>query len=159
MKLANLKKAIGYMFLVYWIVTVKVVLLIILLGALFHLPSAAELGVSVGQSPAYLLSMPWHPLVNLPFWLLFSRGYLKRLPQEKVQSEGWRLGLFWGLVAVVKDYLVWVLIPSPIQMTHYEMYVEYQPWLTLIYVVIFLSPVLVGWRLARRGAAGQVVAN
>lgn len=159
MKLANLKKSLLYMFLAYWIVTVKVVLLIIALGAIFHLPGAAELGVSVGRSPAYLMSMPWHPLVNLPIWLIFSRGYLKRLPADQVQAEGWRLGLFWGLISVVKDYLVWVLIPSPVQMTHYEMYVEYQPWLTLTYLVIFLCPVLTGLRLARRAAAAQRAIN
>lgn len=159
MKLVNLKKAIWYMLLSYWIVTVKVVLFIIALGAIYHLPGAAELGVSVGRSPAYLMSMPWHPLFNLPIWLLFSRGYLKRVSTDQVQAEGWRLGLFWGLIAVVKDYLVWVLIPSPIQMTHYEMYVEYQPWLTLIYLVIFLCPVLTGLSLSRRAATSQQVAN
>lgn len=159
MKLANLKKALLYMLLSYWIVTVKVVLLIIVLGAIFHLPGAAELGVSVGRSPAYLLSMPWHPLVNLPIWLTFSRGYLKHVPADQVQAEGWRLGLLWVLISVVKDYLVWVLIPSPVQMTHYEMYVKYQPWLSLIYLVIFLCPVLTGWRLSRRAAAVQQATN
>jgi hypothetical protein len=52
-----------------------------------------------------------------------------------------------------------VLIPSPVQMTHHQMYVEYQPWLTLIYLIIFLCPVLSGLRLSRRAIASQKVAN
>ena len=137
------KKALLYLVGAYWIVTLLVVGLIIALGAIYHLPGAAELGVSVGQSPAYVQSMPWHPLVNLGVWLFFGWLYLKGVAPAERRREAVRLGALWVAVSIVKDYLVWVVIPSPVQMTHREMYVEYAPWLYLIYLAIFLSPVLV----------------
>lgn len=148
------KRATLYLFLAYWGVTLLVVAFIVALGRALHLPGAAELHVSIGRSPAYLRSMPFHPLLNLPVWAFFAWRYLARLEGVDVRREAWRLGVFWTLVSVVKDYLVWVLIPSPVQMTHTEMYVEYQPWLTLIYAVILLTPVAV----ARRMAAERVPA-
>lgn len=147
---ANVKKASVYLIAGYWIVTLLVVGLIVALGVLLRLPSAADLGVSVGQSPAYVQSMPYHPLLNLPAWVCFSWLYLRTWQGENRQREAWRLGLFWVVISIVKDLFVWVLIPSPVQMTFHEMYVEYQPWLTLTYAVILLSPVLTQRLMDRR---------
>lgn len=148
----DVKRATLFLLLAYWGVTALVVGFIVALGVALHLPTAAELHVSVGRSPAYLRSMPFHPLLNLPVWALLGWRYLSQVRGVDVRREAWRLGTFWVLVSVVKDYLVWVLIPSPVQMTHTEMYVEYQPWLTLIYAVILFTPVAVARVMAARAS-------
>ena len=40
------------------------------------------------------------------------------------------------------DLVGWILIPHPWAMTFKEFYVDYQPWITLIYLVIFFSPIV-----------------
>ena len=36
----------------------------------------------------------------------------------------------------------WILIKHPWRLTFKQFYVEYQPWITMIYVAIFLGPVI-----------------
>ena len=52
------------------------------------------------------------------------------------------LGLGWMLVTIVLDLVGWVLIRHPWRMSFKEMYVDYQPWLTLIYLAIAISPLI-----------------
>ena len=40
------------------------------------------------------------------------------------------------------DLFGWVLVPHPWHMTLEQFYVGYQPWISLIYLVIFISPIL-----------------
>jgi hypothetical protein len=46
----------------------------------------------------------------------------------------------WLICAMVVDFVGFVLIKNPWSMTPHELYVEYQPWITLIYISIFLGP-------------------
>lgn len=52
------------------------------------------------------------------------------------------LGTWWAIIANVIDLFGWVLIKHPWRMNLKDMYVDYQPWLTLIYVAIFVSPLI-----------------
>jgi hypothetical protein len=70
------RKAIGYFVLAYWIVTILGILLTIAFAAIFHPLSAQELGVPFSQAPAYLMTIPYHPLLNL-FWLPCAWMYLR----------------------------------------------------------------------------------
>jgi hypothetical protein len=153
--IGNWKKATLLMLGAYWIVTLLVIGFMFVLDAFYHFPKAAELGVSAGQSPAYLATIPFHPLFNLPVWLWFGFLYLKDFAPAKRQEEAWRLGIFWTAICIVKDFIVWVAIPWSWQMTLHEMYVEYQPWLTLIYVVILLAPAMAARLLERRSAQAK----
>jgi hypothetical protein len=51
------------------------------------------------------------------------------------------LGTFWAIVTIVVDLVGWVLVPHPWAMTFKEFYVDYQPWITFIYLIIFVSPI------------------
>jgi hypothetical protein len=66
---------------------------------------------------------------------------------------GMKIGalLWWllvGYVIVTWIGIGWVLIPHPLQLTFKQFYVEYQPWITLINIAIFLGPVI-GYFIAR----------
>ena len=95
------------------------------------------------QAPAYVMSVPFHPLLNLLVWPVFRWLYLRcsTLNLER-QQEALRLGLFWLLATAVIDLFGWVLLPHPWHMTLDQFYVGYQPWISLIYLVIFISPLL-----------------
>jgi len=80
------RKAIWYFLLAYWIVTILGILLTIVFMVIFDPPSAQELGVPFSQAPAYLMTIPYHPLLNL-FWLPFAWMYLRSFAIDSCQRE------------------------------------------------------------------------
>lgn len=147
---ARVLKATFFLLMAYWIVTIIGIGLTIILSTVYRLPSAEELGVSVARQPAYLMTVPFHPLLNLLVWPVFGWLYLRSLPpQVRVQDEALRLGIFWAVISILVDVVGWVLIPHPWRMTLKEFYVDYQPWITLVYLVIFASPMAAAYVLAR----------
>lgn len=134
-------KAILYFALAYWIVTILGVLLTIAFAVIFRPPSPKELGVSAAKAPAYLMTLPYHPLLNV-VWLPFAWLYLKSFTSGDRRNEALRLGIFWCAICILLDLIGWVLIPHLWAMSFKEFYIDYQPWITLIYLVIFVSPIL-----------------
>ena len=51
------------------------------------------------------------------------------------------------------DFVGFVLIKNPWTMTPHELYVIYQPWISLIYLSIFLSPWIRLWLSRSRTAS------
>ena len=140
----RLVKATLYLFIAYWIVTILGILLTLAFAALFHPPTPQELGVPVTQAPAYTMTLPYHPLLNLLVWPLFAWWYLRGLPPlVQPAREALRLGAFWTVITILVDLFGWVLLPHIWRMTFAEFYIDYQPWITLIYLIIFASPIAV----------------
>jgi hypothetical protein len=130
-----------YLFLAYWIVTALGILLTIVFAV--TLRPFSSVAVPMLQVPAYVMSVPFHPLLNLLVWPVFGWLYLRRsTPNSERQMEALRLGLFWFVATAVIDLFGWVLVPHPWHMTLDQFYVGYQPWISLIYLVIFISPIL-----------------
>ena len=137
-------KVVLYFFYSYWLTTLLGILLTVLFSVIFDLPSPQKLGVSASQAPAYLLTIPYHPLLNLAVWPLFAWLYWRGLPAGiDRKREMLNLGILWATVTIIIDLISWVLIPHPWAMTFKEFYIDYQPWITLIYLIIFASPVMV----------------
>jgi hypothetical protein len=63
-----------------------------------------------------------------------------KLNPTDVWTSSLDLGAAWTIITIIIDLFSWVLIKHPWRMTYKEMYVDYQPWITLIYLSIFLSP-------------------
>jgi len=79
----------------------------------------------------------------LVVWPVFSWVYFRKRQQEiqgKEVMETLRLSFFWLAAAMIVDFVCFVLIKHPYSLTPHEFYVEYQPWISLIYISIFLSP-------------------
>ena len=142
-------KAILYFVLAYWIVTILGVILTIAFAVFFYPPSPEELGVPASKAPAYLMTLPFHPLLNL-VWLPFAWLYLGEYATENRMAEAFRLGTLWCAICMIIDLIGWILIQHPWAMTFKEFYVDYQPWITLIYLVIFASPILIAGLFARQ---------
>ena len=94
---------------------------------------------SMGEG--YEKTKPWHPLYNIVFFTLFGFLYLKGLGDPTL-IEAFITGAIWVSICIVFDVFGWVIIKHPCHLTFKQFYVEYQPWITLIYVAIFLGPVL-----------------
>lgn len=145
-------KAVLYFLYSYWIITLLGILLTILFAVLFEPPGPEELGVRASQAPAYLMTLPYHPLLNLAVWPWFAWLYWRGLSAGTDRKhEMLNLGIFWAVVTIVIDLIGWVLIPHVWAMTLKEFYVDYQPWITLIYLIIFASPIVVESFYSRGG--------
>jgi hypothetical protein len=144
------KRAAVMFVLAYILVTVLGAALSIFIGAIGHMPQAAE----PLQNQAYLLAERFYPFLNLLVWGTFAWIYFRK-PREHSERTGLLkeariLGAFWLVAAIVVDYVGFVLIKNPISLTPHDFYIGQFPWIYLIYVAIFLSP----WcsvTLAKRG--------
>jgi hypothetical protein len=156
----QLKPAVVYLLCAYALVTLLGIALTVLFAAVLNLPQD-PVGTPPYAIAAYRATEPIHPLLNLLVFPFFAWAYLRRLRAGVAgEREAWRLGAFWCGLTIVLDLVGWVLIPHPWKMPAWQFYVLYQPWITLIYLVILLSPVLaqrVGPRHAERQQPGTVV--
>jgi hypothetical protein len=91
---------------------------------------------------AYAKTVPFHPLYNIIIWPIFAYLYLVQGGSGSVWKDALLVGASWAVITIVIDLFGWVLIKHPWRMTFKEMYVDYQPWITLIYVSIFASPLV-----------------
>jgi len=94
-----------------------------------------------GMGEAYERTKPWHPLYNILLFTLFGWLYMRGLAEPTLQ-EGLMTGAIWMGICIVVDVFGWVLIKHPWSLTLKEFYVDYQPWISLIYIAIFAGPVL-----------------
>ena len=109
-----------------------------------HMKSMKE---SEGLGEAYEKTKPWHPLYNIIIFPIFGWIYMSGLIEATLTTAA-IAGLVWAIASIIIDLIGWVLIPHPLQLTFKQFYVEYQPWITLIYIAVFLGPVI-GYFIAR----------
>lgn len=120
----------------YFIVTLIGMLHTIFNIYVLHMKSMRD---SPGMGEAYEATKPWHPLYNLIIFPLFAAIYLQGLPELTLQ-DAVSTSLLWGTITIIIDLVGWVLIHHPWSLTFKQFYVEYQPWITLIYLTIYASP-------------------
>ena len=132
----------AYLFLWYFAAYVLVTLIGVLHTVfnitVLHMKSMVD---SPGMGEGYERTKPWHPLYNIIIFPPFAYLYLAGLHTVTLQTAVWT-GLLWGTVTIVIDVIGWVLIKHPWSLTFKEFYVDYQPWITLIYLTIYASPLI-----------------
>lgn len=94
---------------------------------------------SPGMGEGYEKTKPWHPLYNIIIFPIFAYIYFNGL-EVITLSNVVLTSIIWGTLTVVFDLFGWVLIKHPWSLSFKEFYVDYQPWITLIYISIFASP-------------------
>lgn len=135
----HILKALGIMLLAYIAVTAVGVAHTVF-NALVLQMQAPEIIHTVYDYPAYAATVPFHPLYNIILWPLFALCYFRWVKPQSAQKSALVLGLIWCFAAIAIDTLGWVIIPHPYSMTWKEFFVDYQPWVTLIYLTIFAAP-------------------
>lgn len=96
---------------------------------------------SPGMGEGYEKTKPWHPLYNIILFTIFGYLYMKGLDNPTIK-EALITGTIWVGICIVFDLVGWVIIKHPWRLTFKEFYIDYQPWITLIYLAIFLGPVI-----------------
>lgn len=107
-----------------------------------HMKSMKESGgKGKGLGEAYNKTKPWHPLYNLIILPIFAYLYFKGLDTVTL-SNAIATSILWGTSAIIIDLVGWVLIKHPLSLTFRRFYIEYQPWITIVYLVMYASPVI-----------------
>ena len=92
-----------------------------------------------GMGEGYEKTKPWHPLYNIISFSIFGFAYMNGLAEPTI-TEALITGAIWAGICIVFDVFGWVLIKHPWSLSFKEFYVDYQPWITLIYLAIFAGP-------------------
>ena len=103
-----------------------------------HMKSMKE---SLGMGEGYEKTKPWHPLYNIILFSIFGWIYMRSVAVPTLQ-EALITGAVWAVICIVIDLVGWVITKHPWRLTFKEFYVDYQPWITLIYLAIFAGPVV-----------------
>ena len=98
---------------------------------------------SMGEG--YEKTKPWHPLYNIVIFTVFGFIYMNGLSNPTI-TEALITGAIWVSICIVFDVFGWVIIKHPWSLTFKQFYVEYQQWITLIYIAIFIG-LLLGYLL------------
>jgi len=138
----SFKRALIYFILAYCIVTVLASATSITYGIINHSPEPPP-GVSILKAPEFVETVPYHVLIMLIVWPVFAWLYFRKRKNENYSmelKETLQLSSFWLTGAILVDFIGFVMIKHPYSLTAFEFYVVYQPWISLIYISIFLSP-------------------
>ena len=132
----------GFSMLLYW-VAYFIVTNIGVLHTIFNIKvlKMKSIKESSGMGEGYERTKPWHPLYNIIIFPIFAYLYFNRL-ETVTLSNAIATSLIWGTITVVFDLIGWVLIKHPWSLTVKEFYIDYQPWITLIYITIYASPLI-----------------
>lgn len=122
--------------LAYLIVTLIGILHTIFNITVLHMKSMKN---SPGMGEGYEKTKPWHPLYNIIIFPLFAYLYLHGLETVTLTNVA-ATSLIWGTITIVVDLIGWVLVKHPWSLSFKEFYIDYQPWITLIYLTIYASP-------------------
>ena len=152
----NFIRALALFFGAYIIVTILAVATTECYDLIVNPPPAAP-GVSPVKAPVFLATVPFHVLIMLIIWPLFAAIYFKNARAKNLneeRSETLSLAFLWLVLAITVDFVGFVWIKSPFSLSEHAFYVDYQPWISLIYLAIFLSPWI--WlTLSKRGSKKQ----
>ncbi|WP_200331544.1 hypothetical protein [Leucobacter sp. L43] len=106
-----------------------------------HMPDGVE-KKSEYDVPAYTATLPFHPLYNIVVWPFIAWGYFHAAQPSSMWTAAIGVGIVWTTVIILVDIPGWILIKHPWSLTWREFYVDYQPWITLVYLAILVSPVI-----------------
>jgi hypothetical protein len=138
----NFTRALVLFFIAYVIVTILATAISVIYAIIYKTPPPVP-GITVLKSASFIATVPYHVVLMFVIWPLFAWIYYKN-PIRKIASlqsgEIWQLSFCWLVAAMLVDFVGFVLIRHPYSLTPHEFYIDYQPWISLIYCAIFLSP-------------------
>lgn len=94
-----------------------------------------------GMGEGYEKTKAWHPLYNIVLFTIFGWLYLRGIADATL-TEALITGTIWSAICIVFDVFGWVIIKHPWSLSFREFYIDYQPWISLIYLAIFLGPIV-----------------
>lgn len=127
----------------YSVVTLVGLIHVIILSRVFGVPGYKEAGVPFMKSPAYVKTKPYQPIYNIILFPIFIWICLQGFGTANTVHALYQIAITWTIVSIMIDFISWIVIPHPFRFTLKEFYIDYQPWISLIYLSIFVSHYIV----------------
>ncbi|WP_287180926.1 hypothetical protein [Streptococcus sp.] len=139
----NVMQEFGLSMLWYWLAYIVVTFIFGVGHTVFNIVvlKMSSMADGPGMGDGYEATKPWHPLYNILIFPIAAYMYLSTLPIVTLY-EVVLTSLLWGTLTIIVDVVGWVIIKHPWSLTFKEFYIDYQPWITLIYLAIYISPFL-----------------
>ncbi|TLS37118.1 hypothetical protein [Pseudalkalibacillus caeni] len=134
-----------WLLVAYTAVTVVGIIHMYIFHIYFGVPNAKQAGTSYLKSPAYVKTIPYQALYNVVLFPVFLWFYSLGVETDNLKELMFYTVIQWTAMSIILDYVGWVLIPHPFRFTIKEFYVDYQPWISLIYLAIFVSHYIAGF--------------
>jgi hypothetical protein len=138
-----LRRALACFGAAYVIVTVLAATITGIYAGVRHTAAADRLATSPVEKPSFADTVPYHVLVMLVVWPVFAWLYFRtarRVGRRAQVRETALLSVSWTVAAMIVDFVGFVLIKNAWSLTPHQFYVDYQPWISLIYLSILASP-------------------
>lgn len=97
---------------------------------------------------AYRKSLPYTPVYYLTVWMLCSTFYFLQHTPANIYKDALLTGIFWWLLTLLLEMLLWTVVRHRFQLTPKEMYMHSQPWISLAYYAVLISPLVLSMILA-----------
>ena len=94
------------------------------------------------QFDSFKSTKPFHPIYNLVIFPIVSVWMINQLTTMPSIMEAVGIGIVWLVYCFISDIIFWIVIPHPWRLNIKELFITYQPWITLSYLAIFISPVI-----------------
>lgn len=91
---------------------------------------------------AYKKSTLYFPLYYLLVWLTCSTFFFLEFRPERIVLAGLFIGIIWWALSLLLEMLVWVVSSHRFKLSWKEMYTDTQPWISLSYYAIIISPLI-----------------
>lgn len=134
----NVKRALACFAAAYVLVTVLASGLTMAYATIRNTAAADELETNPVEKPSFATTVPYHVLVMLLIWPLFAWLYFRYI--RPGLREAAVLSIVWVVAAMLVDLVAFVVTPNAWSLTPHQFYVDYQPWISLIYLAILASP-------------------
>lgn len=91
---------------------------------------------------AYKKSTLYFPLYYLLVWLTCSTFLFLEFRPDKIVLTGLFIGIIWWGLSLLLEMLVWVVSNHRFKLSWKQMYADTQPWISLSYYAIIISPLI-----------------
>lgn len=110
-----------------------------------HLPTTKQIAPKGIKKIALIKSLPYTPFYYLIIWIMCSVFYLQNQMIIPSVFDGLILGVSWWFAVVVIEMLGWVVIKHKYSFSFKQVYVQSQPWISLNYYAILISPIIIAF--------------
>ena len=139
-----IKKAITFWVIGYSLTVIIRALAIYVVGLFLKIPLTDETH-NISNTDGYQFTTPFRFVWNLVVWYFGAYYFLKSMDtqvKESVKSLTKKVALIWLGLTILTDYVLWVALPIPMQMTFHQRYVQEGLWHLLTYLSIVVGTYL-----------------
>jgi hypothetical protein len=82
------------------------------------------------------------PFMYLAIWLTCSSFFFSHYSSNSIVLDGLIIGVSWFVVSIFLDFVILVFVKKYFQLSLKDVYMTTQPWISLSYYAVLISPLI-----------------